>query len=74
MKTEIRSIRESQAAFLEWLFDFNAVDDPDAIFATLEGCHDKLPLQCREPLGLDSDSTFADAVELVGSRWQLSTH
>jgi|GEM_PF-3228869 len=63
--SEIRDIHEAQRTFLDWLNDFNAIDDEKLMFEMLEGCPDELPPDACESLGLDVRSSFGDAVEAV---------
>jgi hypothetical protein len=69
---EIDSIEEAQRAFLDWLCDFEAVDDAEALLAMLVICDDELPNDYCSLLGLSRGSTFADAAGLLGGPWGLS--
>jgi len=67
---EIDSIHEAQRTFLDWLNDFNAIDDETILFDWLEGCPEELPPDVCEWLELEDGSSFADAVELVSSDFE----
>ena len=69
---DIESIDEAQRAFLDYLFDFEAIDDADALLSMLTECGDELPDEYCDSLGLAAASSFADAASLLGSPWGLS--
>ena len=68
---DIETIDEAQRAFLDWLFDFEAVDDAEALLSKLTECDDELPSEYCDSLGLENGSSFADAALLLGSPWGL---
>ena len=68
---EIQSTEEAQLAFLDWLFDFEAIDDAVALIQMVSDCHDPLPFEYCDNLGLPSGSSFGDAARVVGEPWGI---
>ena len=67
----IDSIDEAQRAFLDWLFDFEAVDDAAGLLRMLEDCSDELPREHCSLLGMSDGSTFANAAAVLGGPWGI---
>ena len=68
---EIQSTEEAQLAFLDWLFDFEAIDDAMALLRLVSKCEDPLPDEYCDNLGLQSGSSFGDAARVLGEPWGL---
>jgi hypothetical protein len=60
-----------QETFLRYLDDFNVVDDEQELFRQLENYHDVLPWNVAYDLELPPGATYAAAVALLRSAWQL---
>ena len=56
-------------AFLRYLDNFDAVEDPDGLMRELLNCLDPLPLRQTETLGLPVGATYRDAVHLLLNSW-----
>ena len=69
---DITSIDEAQRTFLDWIFDFEAVDDAATLLSMLAQCDERLPTEYCDLIGLSDGSTFAEAATLLGSPWGLA--
>ena len=69
---EIDSIEEAQRSFLDWLYDFEVVDDTAGLLRILEDCSDELPSEYCRLLGLSQGSSFSDAAGLLGGPWGMA--
>ena len=68
---EIETIEDAQRVFLDWILDFEAVDDATALLSMLVSCDDVLPDEYCQSLGLPAGSTFAETAALLGGPWGL---
>ena len=60
-----------QRQFLAFVHDFDAVEDPDALFAALKADETVLPYDACDSLYLTHGSTFADGVKVLTQMWDL---
>lgn len=69
---DIDTIDEAQRTFLDWIFDFEAVDDAPTLLSMLIHCDERLPPEYCESIGLPGGSSFGDAASLLASPWGLA--
>ena len=69
---ELDAIEDVQRAFLDWIHDFGAVDDAARLLSLLTDCHEPLPAEYCQSLGLPAGSSFGDAARLLGGPWGLA--
>jgi len=70
LSAEITTLDEAQRTFLDWLGDFDAVDDEQTLCEILADCGDELPPDVCESLGLPVGSSFGNAAELFAAAWE----
>jgi len=64
----IESVRQR---FIEYLDDFNAVDEPEAFLDELSDCYDILRNDICDKLGLEYGSSYCDAAEILREQWTM---
>ena len=69
---DIQSQDEAKRVFLDWLSNFEVVDDADSLLGLLSCCEDELAGEHCDNLGIRRGSTFADAASFLGAQWGLS--